>query len=99
METYSIDVEKILIQQLEKKGLDQNIIPRFIKDIINSYCDDTSMSLFQINDRLQLLGWDDIVLDYNTFQLTETYLENDGMNDTAFYHSIFKGKGHALTCL
>ena len=76
METYSIDIDHILIQQLEKKGVEQYIIPRFLKDLMNSYGDDTSMSHFQVNDRLHFLGWDDIQLDYHTFQLAKAYLEH-----------------------
>ncbi len=34
-----MEIEKVLIKQLEKKGIELSIIPRFIKDIVNSYLD------------------------------------------------------------
>ena len=77
MEEYSIDLERILIQQLKKKGIEQEIIPRFIKDMRNSYFDNPSMSLLQINNRLKLLGWSEMKLDYHTFQLILSYIEKD----------------------
>lgn len=77
MEEFSVDLDNIVIRKLKKKGVDQDIIPRFIKDMMNSYSDNPSMSLFQANDRLQLLGWNDITLDYHTFQLILSYIEKE----------------------
>jgi hypothetical protein len=77
MEEYSIDLDDIVVEELKKKGIDQDIIPRFIKDMMNSYSDNPSISLFQANDHLRLLGWDDITLDYHTFQLILSYIEKE----------------------
>jgi hypothetical protein len=77
MEQYSIDIEGILLKQLEKIGIKKNIIPQFIKDIIHSFNDNPVMSLLQINSHLRFLGWDDVILDYHTYQLIKLYVETD----------------------
>ena len=76
MEKYSIDTEKILSKQLEKQGIELNIIPRFIKDLFYSFLDNPAINLFQVNDRLRLLGWIDINLDYHTYQLAKACFED-----------------------
>ena len=77
METDNKDIEKILIQHLEKKGIGQKIFPRFIKDLISSHFDDPHTSLIQISSHMNLLGWDNINLDYHTLQLAMAYVENN----------------------
>ena len=63
------DLKKILIQQLEEKGIQLSQIPGFLRDLENTLLDDPDISLFQVSSHLQSLGWDDIQLDYHTFQL------------------------------
>ncbi|MBW1854217.1 MAG: hypothetical protein JRJ00_05980 [Deltaproteobacteria bacterium] len=74
METSSTDIETTLMQQLEKMGIEPNTIPRLIKDLVISFSDNPSMSLFQVNSHLHGLGWD--YLDYHTFQLAKACFEN-----------------------
>jgi len=77
MEAHAIDIERSLIQRLEKKGISTAIIPRFIKDLRNSLSDDPCMSLTQVNRHLHILGWNEVQIDYHTFQLATAYFEND----------------------
>ena len=79
METYSIDIKNVLIGQLKEKGVALHTIPRIIKDLTISFSDNPSLNLFQANTRLHLLGWDDVKLDYHTFQLAKANFENDSM--------------------
>ena len=79
METHPTDIETTLIHQLDKMGVESNTIPRLIKDLIISFSDNPSMSLFQVNSRLHGLGWDDIDLDYHTFQLVKACFENGSL--------------------
>ncbi|MGD9160507.1 MAG: hypothetical protein PVG39_18975 [Desulfobacteraceae bacterium] len=76
MDTNSIDIEKVFINHLEKKGIGQQNIDRFIKDLINSKFDDPNTSLHQVSSHLTLLGWEDTLIDYYTLQLAQAYLEN-----------------------
>lgn len=72
-----MEIEKVLIKQLEKKGLQLSIIPRFIKDIANSYLDNPTTSLIQLNEYLERLGWNSITLDYHTYELVKAYFDRD----------------------
>ena len=82
METPSTDIETTLIHQLDKMGVESNTIPRFVKDLLISLSDNPSMSLFQVNNRLHGLGWDDIELDYHTFQLVKACFENGSLKSS-----------------
>jgi len=77
MESKNTDVEKSLFNQLEQKGIEQNQIPLFIKDLMSTISLDDSSDLLRINDRLHVLGWIDFELDYHTLQLTKAYIENE----------------------
>ena len=76
MDSYTIDIEKIFFRHLEKKGIGQVIIERFIKDLVNSKFDDPNITLNQVNSCLTSLGWEDTLIDYHTLQLAKAYLEN-----------------------
>lgn len=41
-----MEIEKVLMKQLEKKGIELSIIPRFIKDIANSYVNNPTTSSY-----------------------------------------------------
>ena len=70
-------LEETLINELQEKGINDDIIPRFIKDIAFSSEIDPYFSLSEINDRLHYLGWDDIELDYHTLQLAIASFERN----------------------
>lgn len=80
MDPYLIDIEKIFIKHLEKKGIKQGITKRFIKDLINSKFDDPGTSLYQVANYLTHLGWEDTIIDYHTLQLAQAYLENTSVS-------------------
>ena len=77
MEERSADIEKTLINELKGKGIGNNIIPRFIKDLAYSFQIDPSVSLSEVNERLHFLGWEDVELDYHTLQLAIASFESD----------------------
>ena len=77
MEERSTDIDKTLINELEGKGIEKNIMPRFIKDLAYSFQIDPSVSLLDVNDRLHFLGWQGVELDYHTLQLAIASFERD----------------------
>ena len=77
MENHVATIEETLINELQEKGINDDIIPRFIKDIAFSSEIDPYFSLSEINDRLHYLGWDDIELDYHTLQLAIASFERN----------------------
>jgi len=77
MEESPANIDQILILELERKGIENRTIPRFIKDLSHSFLSDPSISLSEVNERLHLLGWQDIDLDYHTLQLAIASFERD----------------------
>lgn len=75
MKSQSKDIETTFIEQLEKKGMEQNILPRFLKDLSNALSVSDSVDFAQVNNWLHLLGWIDFELDYHTFQLARAYFD------------------------
>ena len=77
MENRTAIIKETLIDELKGKGINNEIIPRFIKDLSYSFQIDPSVSLSDVNERLHFLGWEDVELDYHTLQLAIASFERD----------------------
>ena len=77
MENHTTIIEQTLISELQGKGINDDVIPRFIKDLAYSFQIDPLADLSDLNDRMHYLGWDDIDLDYHTLQLAIASFERD----------------------
>jgi len=66
-----------MIGRLVRKGVETTSIPAFIRDLGNSITANPSMGLEDLNNHLQLLGWDDFELDDYTFHLIIAIFESD----------------------
>jgi hypothetical protein len=75
MELNSKNIETLLLR-LEEIGIEQKLIPAFMKDPANSLVLNPNMNFSQANERLHYIGWNDIELDYHTFQLAQECLGN-----------------------
>jgi elongation factor P--beta-lysine ligase len=69
----------ILINRLEKRGIEPHMIYGFIRDLSNIIVANPSTDLSQINKQLHLLGWDRFELDYHTLELATAYYETEGL--------------------
>ena len=69
----------ILINRLEKKGIEPSIIHGFIRDLSNTIVVNPYMNLLQVNKQLHLLGWDSVELDYYTLELATACFEAEGL--------------------
>ena len=72
-------LKEILIRRLKNKGVALSTIPGFIRSFSSSFYIDPNMSLLQLNDRMRYMGWEDVELDYYTFQLVVEILEACGL--------------------
>ncbi len=68
-------MDKVLIKHLESKGLEGNALLRMIKDMMLAFSMNPLINSHEINNRLQVLGWDDIELDYRTWELAKESFE------------------------
>ena len=72
-------IKHTLIQRLEKKGVESDLIPSFIRSLANSYVVNPQMNFSQVNQKLQYLGWAGVEVDYHTFQLALACFEDEGL--------------------
>ena len=72
------DLRQLLIQRLSYKGLEKNLIPGFLRSLANSIDVEQSANFTLINRHMRHIGWDDIDLDYHTFELARNCLEAEG---------------------
>jgi len=70
---------QILIERLEKNGIEPSIIHGFIRDLANTISVNPYINLLQANNRLHFLGWDSFELDYHTLQLAIACFEAEGL--------------------
>ena len=72
------DLRQLLIQRLSQKGLEKNLIPGFMRSLANSIDIGQNPNFTLINKHMRNIGWDDIDLDYHTFELARNCLEAEG---------------------
>jgi len=72
------DIKQILVQRLNHKGLEKNLIPGYLRSLANSIDSGSNPNFSLINDHMRHSGWDDIDLDYHTFELARNCLEAGG---------------------
>ena len=72
------DLKQLMIQRLNHKGLEKNLIPGFLRSLANSIDMEKSTNFTSISRHLRRMGWDDIDLDYHTFELARNCLEEEG---------------------
>ena len=75
-------LKEVLLQRLEKKGIEPGLIPGLIKSIASAIPCISHMNLEEVNRRLHLMGWDDFELDDHTLQLVIASLENEASIDS-----------------
>jgi hypothetical protein len=74
------ELTEILIQRLQKKGVEQPAIPGFIRNLAHIISVTPHLNLPEVNRRLHLLGWTDFELDDHTLQLTIATFEAEALN-------------------
>jgi hypothetical protein len=77
-----IQIKIKLVKRLKMKGVEPGIIPWFIKNLESTMRFNSQMNLSQINNRMKWLGWDDVELDYHTYQLAKACFESEAINGT-----------------
>ena len=72
------NLKQLLIQRLSHRGLEKNQIPGFLRSLANSIDIGQNPNYTLINNHMRNIGWDDIDLDYRTFELARNCLEAEG---------------------
>ena len=85
---------KAVIERLAGKGMELAYIPAFIRNLVNSIAENPYMTLRELNDHLQLLGWDNTELDEYTLQLIIAIFESEDAYQPSFcFDYAFDVKG------
>jgi len=71
---------EIVIKRLEEKGIRLDIIPGFVRDLVNAISINPECSLQELDSRLHFLGWDDFELDEYTLELVIAGFEAGGLS-------------------
>jgi hypothetical protein len=68
---------RILIERLVGKGMEVTTIPAYLRNFAHTLLAHPHITLNDLNDQLQFLGWDDFELDNDTFYLILAVFEPD----------------------
>jgi hypothetical protein len=63
------DLKLLLIDRLKSKGVDSALIPAFLKALRSIISSEPGIELAQVNLKLNLLGWDEVTIDYQSLQI------------------------------
>jgi len=68
---------KVLIKRLVNKGMEITSIPAYVRDLANTMAETGNMGPGALNQRLEILGWDDFQLDEYTLELVTAMFDQD----------------------
>jgi hypothetical protein len=63
------DLKPLLIDRLKSQGMDPSLIPAFLKILTSIISSEPGIELAQVNQKLNLLGWDEVTIDYHSLQI------------------------------
>jgi len=62
-------LKPFLIDRLKSQGMDPSLIPAFLKALMSIISSEPGIELAQVNQKLNLLGWDEVTIDYHSLQI------------------------------
>ena len=63
------DLKPLLIDRLKSKGMDPSLIPAYLKALTSIISSEPGIELAQVNQKLNLLGWDEVTIDYHSLEI------------------------------
>ena len=87
------DLKPLLIDRLKSKGMDPSLIPAYLKALTSIISSEPGIELAQVNQKLNLLGWDEVTIDYHSLQIAIACLDVDtkDQGDMLIQTRILKG--------
>jgi len=80
MESKVETIKGMLIQRLQDSGLETCVLPGLLKQMAVVFFSEPDMTRLAVNQRLAFLGWKDIELDEQTYQLAMACFEAENIN-------------------
>lgn len=78
-------VKDALVSRLKGKGLPKGMVSGFLQSLSSHFSAEPRMGLSEINQKLQNIGWNEIELDYHTYQLARTWHEMEEPSRRPFF--------------
>lgn len=66
---------EVLLQRLRREGVTLLSMPLLVKDLMNSFSMNPAMESSELNNRIHLLGWGDVEVDYHICELARAAFE------------------------
>jgi hypothetical protein len=67
-------IRKVLVSQVAKKGMENSLIPHYLRDLAQSIFVRPGENHSEINEHMHHLGWREIEVDYHIFELAKACL-------------------------
>ncbi len=77
MDSDPVGIKGQLLQRLQEKGVDPELIPGLLRLLANSLYVSPYANRQQVSRHLKFLGWEDFDLDEHTFQLVTACFEDE----------------------
>jgi hypothetical protein len=71
------DLKLLLIDRLKSKGMENALIPAFLKALIYIISCEPEIDLSHVNRKMHSLGWTEVTVDYHCLQIAIACLEAD----------------------
>ena len=71
------DLKLLLIDRLKSKGIDPALIPAFLKALTHLISTEPGIEPAVANQKMHLLGWNEVTVDYHSMQIAIACLEAD----------------------
>lgn len=71
------DLKPLLIDRLKSQGIDQALIPAFLKTLTGIFSSEPGIDVIQVNQKLNSLGWKEVAIDYHYLQIAIACLDVD----------------------
>lgn len=79
MEIGLVQIKQMLIQRLQRQGVEDCLIPGLIKQLASVFFSLPHLNRDTVNERLDFLGWNDFKLDEQCFQLVKACFEAENI--------------------
>jgi hypothetical protein len=69
------NLHEVLLSRLRREGVTLRSMPLLIKDLMNSFTLNPAMECNELNNRIHLLGWGEVEVDYHICELARATFE------------------------
>jgi hypothetical protein len=77
------DLHQLLLTRLQQQGIEPVGLPLFLHDLVAILKMKPEPSVSVLNERLNVLGWHQVQLDYQSLQLALAWVETEARNSSS----------------